>query len=92
MIAALEAPVQAAIVTAAGTVIVALLGLGLEFMRRSHKRIGEVREQVANSHKTNLRDDIDRVLDGIDGLRQEIRHERAERLALENRVDRLAEK
>jgi hypothetical protein len=103
---ALEAPVQAAIVTATGAVIVALIGIALEMLRRNHKRLGRVQEQVVNSHPTNLRDDVDRVLAGleriertqrqqggdINGLREEIRHERAERLDVERRLNRLTER
>jgi uncharacterized membrane protein len=61
------------------------------------------REQVQNSHtSTNLRDDVDQVLAALDrieqaqrqydtdinGLREEIRHERVERIDLEQRLDR----
>ncbi|MDH6462048.1 hypothetical protein M2302_002223 [Micromonospora sp. A200] len=98
---ALEAPVQAAMVTAGGGVTVALVGVLVEILRRQHKRLGEVREHVANSHQTNLRDDVDQVLAGLDrvlegqlrhsreiaGLREELRHERVERLEVERRLD-----
>jgi uncharacterized membrane protein len=65
------------------------------------------REQVQNSHtSTNLRDDVDQVLAAlqrieqtqrqydtdINGVREEIRHERVERLDLERRVDRIADR
>ncbi|MFG1602839.1 hypothetical protein [Actinoplanes sp. NPDC049265] len=110
---ALEAPVQAAVVTATGAVLAALIGVLLEMVRRSHKKLGQVEQkadvavsQVHNSHATNLRDDIDRVLASLDrvehtqrlhtkeigGLREEIRHERVERNDLERRVDRLYER
>lgn len=92
------------LITTGGAVLIALL----EFMRRQHKAIGEVREtasitreQVQNSHTTNLRDDIDRVLTGIDmlhensrqhgyelgHLRRDLQQERIERQALSERVD-----
>ncbi|MEU8327301.1 DUF2746 domain-containing protein [Micromonospora sp. NPDC048839] len=104
----MEPPVQAAIVTACGTVSVALIGVVVELLRRQHKRLGEVkahaaaaRDQVQNSHTTNLRDDIDRVLAGLDqvietqrqhgkdigGLREELRTERIERIDVERRLD-----
>lgn len=86
-ILALEAAVQAAIVTAAGTVLVALIGIALELLRRNHKRLGRVQEQVVNSHPTNLRDDIDQVLSELRGLRTEVRHERAERFDYEQRTN-----
>ena len=65
------------------------------------------REQVQNSHtSTNLRDDVDQVLAALEriertqrqygtdmsGLREEIRHERVERIDLERRVDRLSQR
>lgn len=105
---ALEPQVQAAAVTATGTISVALIGVLVEMLRRQHKKLSEVkdhaaaaRDQVQNSHKTNLRDDVDRVLRGLEdvkelirtqgrdiaGLREEIRHERAERLDVERRFD-----
>ncbi|MEU5403706.1 DUF2746 domain-containing protein [Streptomyces sp. NPDC005963] len=84
-------------------------------MRRQMAALGEVREnaqeardQVSNTHTTNLRDDLDavaerldRVLDGqarhteslreqsreISELRGDISHERAERLAVSERLD-----
>jgi uncharacterized membrane protein len=102
---ALETGVQSAVVTATGTIIVALVGVALELLRRSHQRLGEVKEQVQNSHGTNLRDDLDQVVatvsriesaqtlntGAITELRAELRHERVERHDLERRVDRLYE-
>lgn len=98
---ALDTPVQSAVVTAAGTIIVALVGVALELLRRSHQRLGEVKEQVQNSHGTNLRDDLDQVVaavsriesaqtlnaTAITELRAELRHERVERLDVERRLD-----
>jgi hypothetical protein len=100
-ILALDTPVQSAVVTAAGTIIVALVGVALELLRRSHQRLGEVKEQVQNSHGTNLRDDLDQVVaavsrieaaqtlnaTAITELRAELRHERVERLDVERRLD-----
>lgn len=91
---ALEPPVQAAIVTAGGTVTVALLGILVELLRRQSKRLSEVkdhaaaaRDQVQNSHKTNLRDDIDVVITELRGLRSEVRQERLERFDYEQRTN-----
>ena len=65
----LDPTVQVALVTVAGTVLVALLGLVAEALRRHSKSLNEVKEntreakeQVKNSHKTNLRDDLDQVV------------------------------
>lgn len=88
--------------------MVALVGVVVELLRRQAKAISEVaghaleaRDQVANTHSTNLRDDldavmfrIDRVIDGqgrhetaLNNLRDEIAHERRERLAVAERLD-----
>lgn len=86
-----------AVAIIAATASIATAGLG--FAQRRH--VADVREQVKNSHGTNLRDDIDRVLDGMElllesqrqhakeigGLREEMRHERVERRDLEQRLD-----
>ncbi|QFP95515.1 hypothetical protein SEA_GAUGELDP_32 [Mycobacterium phage GaugeLDP] len=59
--------------------------------KQHSKTLGDIREQVANSHDTNLRDDIDElarlVREGftetrkdISGLREELRTERIERI------------
>ncbi|MFG3223250.1 DUF2746 domain-containing protein [Kitasatospora sp. NPDC048194] len=103
-----EPSVQVAMVSAGGAITAALVGVLVELVRRQGATIAEVREhaqeareQVANSHGTNLRDDVDRVIEGLgrvlDGqerhseelasLRREIAHERAERLAVAERLD-----
>lgn len=79
----LEPSVQVSLVTAGGTVGVALLGIAAEFMRRQAKAITEVaghaqeaRDQVANTHSTNLRDDLDSVMYRLDRvLDGQARHE-----------------
>lgn len=109
--------VQVAAVTGAFGLLVALVGVLAEVLRRQSKAIDEVktdaratRVQVHNAHGTNLRDDVDRVLHALDrvldgqhrqhdalrqhaaeigGLRRELSHERAERLAVAERVDHL---
>lgn len=105
---ALDPQVQSATITGGVTLTVALLGVCAEMLRRQKKALYEVKghaeaacEQVQNSHGTNLRDDLDRVMDGLDqllegqrqhtkditGLREEIRHERVERVYVEKRLD-----
>lgn len=104
----LDPTVQVALVTAGGTVVVTVLGIFAELFRRQHvalNKVGEdvqvAREHVANTHDTNLRDDIDRLMDGLDQviknqerhgrelglLREDIAHERRERLAVASRLD-----
>ncbi|MFD7738066.1 DUF2746 domain-containing protein [Kitasatospora sp. NPDC059800] len=103
-----EPSVQVALVSAGGAITAALAGVLVELVRRQGAQLAEVREhaqeareQVANSHGTNLRDDLDRVIDRLglvlDGqqhhsseladLRREIAHERTERLAVAERLD-----
>jgi hypothetical protein len=102
---AIDATVQSAVVTTVGTVVVALVGVGMARQSRTineaRDHAQEARDQVANTHSTNLRDDLDRVIAGLDrvlagqerhedalqGLRQEIAHERIERLAVAERLD-----
>lgn len=95
------------------TVVVALIGAGAGLVTtglnlwqnkritEQQKNLAEVHDQVQNSHKTNLRDDMDRVLDKLDdviggqrrhdkeiaGIREDLRQERQERMALAARVD-----
>lgn len=70
-------------------------------LRKQAGQIGEISEQVKNSHETNLRDDVDRVLSGVEtlveaqrrqgqditGIREDVRMERTERVALSDRLD-----
>ncbi|MEU9605469.1 DUF2746 domain-containing protein [Streptomyces sp. NPDC048057] len=86
----------------------ALVGVLVELVRRQGNALSAVaedvsvaRDHVANTHDTNLRDDIDslmhridRVLDGqahhdeaLRDLRRDIAHERLERLAVSKRLD-----
>lgn len=99
---ALDPTVQTAIVGG----VFGLLALLLDRRRgRDIKAVAEhasaAREQVQNSHSTNLRDDLDKVLDGIEtlkqgqtqhsseigGLRADLRQERIERLDVARRLD-----
>ncbi|WKU46734.1 DUF2746 domain-containing protein [Streptomyces sp. VNUA116] len=100
--------VQVALVSAGGAVTAALVGVLVELVRRQGAALAEVRDhaqearhQVANTHTTNLRDDVDRVLNDLGRvlagqehhteelaeLRREIAHERVERLAVAERLD-----
>jgi predicted nucleic acid-binding Zn-ribbon protein len=97
-----------ALISAGGALGVALVGVLVELVRRQGHALSEVaegvqvaREHVANTHDTNLRDDIDslmhrldRVLDAqeahgreLAALREDIQHERRERLAVAERLD-----
>ncbi|WP_432006296.1 DUF2746 domain-containing protein [Streptomyces parvus] len=94
--------------TAGSALGVALVGVLVELVRRQGAALSavaentqETRDHVANTHTTNLRDDIDslmhrldRVIDAqevhgreLSGLRQDMTHERRERLAVAERLD-----
>lgn len=83
----IDPEIQTALISAAGAVAVAVVGVvGLRWQGRHLK---EVRHQVANSHETNLRDDLDGMRDDIrlvlEGQKQfakDLGHEREERLEL----------
>ncbi|MFE0771961.1 hypothetical protein [Streptomyces sp. NPDC058861] len=104
----LDPNVQVALVSAGGVVTAAFTGVLVELVRRQGTALAEVREhaqeardQVSNDHTSNLRDDLDRVISGLDRvlegqaehsrdireLRSELSHERAERLAVSERLD-----
>jgi Protein of unknown function (DUF2746) len=97
----LDPTVQSAIVGLVGAVLVALISLLGILMQRHNKTLNTVRDQVQNSHSTNLRDDVDRVLEGVaqlaemsrahgyelGHLRRDLQQERVERQALSERVD-----
>jgi len=105
---ALDSSVQVALITTGGTVGVALVGVLVELVRRQGNALADVaenvqvaRDHVANTHTTNLRDDIDSLMYRIDrvmdaqeshgrelaALRADIAHERRERLAVAERLD-----
>lgn len=89
------------------TAVAAGLMLLGEALRRHVKRMREsteaVRYQVQNSHETNLREDLDLVIGGLDEIRElarahgadlrqlrdDLNQERKERYAIELRVDDL---
>lgn len=69
----IDPTVQVSMIAAFASVIVALLGLLAEGMRRNHNALRAVkkdtrgtREQVENAHSTNLRDDIDTLMEKIE--------------------------
>lgn len=110
ILAAIDPTVQVAAITGFFT----LIGLALDKFRRDSKKQGEkidaIRHHVQNDHKTNLRHDIDTVMDGmnkvlegqarhdatlashgasIGGIRDDLRLQRKEHIALQGRVDNL---
>jgi len=104
----LDPAIREALISGGGTALVTLAGLITQLLRRQTKALAEVREhaleareQVSNTHETNLRDDLDKVIGGLDqlldgqarheealhDLRLEVAHERTERLAVADRLD-----
>jgi hypothetical protein len=55
------------------------------FAARNHRSLSEVKNQVQNAHKTNLRDDVDRVIAAVDKLSHDFRGMRQDLLAEEDR-------
>lgn len=80
-----------------------LLTLAVSELRawRQNRHLAQIKHQVQNSHETNLRDDVDRVLTGVETLvegqrrhtkeiaelRDDLRVERTERIDVERRLD-----
>lgn len=82
--------VQVAIVGGAASVACALIGLFGVIIPKLHRDrtvIDQVREQVANSHGTNLRDDLDFIRDVVLDVRADVAWVRRDHLDLIKRVD-----
>jgi hypothetical protein len=91
---ALEPGAQTALITTVGAVFVALIGVGVELLRRQAGALADVRNQVSNEHSTNLREDVDRlhgdvleVLTTVRELGEDLRQERRDRQSLSDRLD-----
>ena len=72
--------VAAAFITAFGVIVAASIGAFVNLGRRIdkvHDKAEVVRNEVQNSHRTNLRDDLDAlkatVVDGIQNLRDDVK-------------------
>lgn len=85
--------VWAALVTGVFLVLVTIITATLPRLLRQGRDIAEVKDQVKNSHGTNLRDDLDalryemrggfaRVFEHMGEVRTDLLAERAERLRL----------
>lgn len=91
----IDPTVQVALVTGVAALATATVPILLQ-----RKQLRRVEDQVVNSHSTNLRDDVDRVIEGLErvlanqrrhdaelaALRADLRVEREERLELERRI------
>jgi hypothetical protein len=63
-------PVLISVITASATVIVAVIGVLGERLRRS---VRTIRQQVQNDHRTNLRDDLDGIRDLVTTVASDLR-------------------
>lgn len=93
--------VQVAFITSGFALVGTLAALILPKLRKQGRDVRAVMHQVQNSHGTNLRDDIDKVLHGLEkvhetlmvhadvltNLRTDITWERRERMDLARRVE-----
>lgn len=61
-----------ALIVTLGTVLVARIERGNRDARRAREHASATRDQVQNTHSSNLRDDIDGISDGISELRAEV--------------------
>jgi hypothetical protein len=100
--------VQVALISTIGAILVAVVGLIGSRMAKHGRQIAEsaadvkeVKEQVVNSHPTNLRADLDGIRedmrqgftilhDTIHDIRVDAAWERRERMDLSKRVDEIA--
>lgn len=68
-----------------GLVLIVAAAVPSIFAHRNQRGINEVRDQVKNAHRTNLRDDVDRAVYGVERLAVEVRSLRTELADEENR-------
>lgn len=87
---------QAAFVSGGCVLVATLISVVLPKLWKQGRAIHEVREQVSNSHGSNLRDDLDLVRDlvldvreGLKDLRTDMAWERRERADMTKRIERL---
>lgn len=68
-----------------GFVLLAAAAVPSVMAARNHKGISEVKAQVLNAHKTNLRDDVDRVIAVVEQLSHDMRGLRTDLATEEDR-------
>lgn len=81
--------VQVALVGGAASVLCALVGLFgviIPKMHRNTESLHEVREQVSNSHGSNLRDDLDFIRDVVLDVKTDLGWLRREQLDQARRI------
>jgi len=78
--------VATAIITGLASVLVAVVTVPLPRLLRQGKHLAEVKEQVANAHGTNLRDDLDFIRDLVLELKTDVSWVRREQLDQAHRL------
>lgn len=70
-----------------GLVVIAAAAIPSVLAARNHKSLGEIKGQVVNGHKDSppLRADIDRVIQAVDDLTEDVRTLRQEIMAVDER-------
>lgn len=81
--------VSVAVITTVGSVVVALFGFMAHQLKGIKKDASEARYQVKNSHKSNMRDDMDAIHQEIRDFREERREDHKEVLAIRKDIRRL---
>lgn len=95
----MDPSIWVAIISVLGTLIVTFGPKVLKSLNERARQLGEVHEQVKNTHTTNMREDIDLLLElmrsmqaDITGLRHDGQQERQERVDLGARVTVIEQK
>lgn len=89
----METEIIVALITAGFALITALSVAMIQRHRTIEQGVQDVREQVKNSHATNLRDDLDKInrtveltLRSVEGIHEQLHLERRERLLIADRL------
>jgi hypothetical protein len=69
------------------TALIGLFGVIIPKIHANSASLSEVREQVANSHGTNLRDDLDFIRDVVLDVRADMSWVRRDHIDLTKRVE-----
>lgn len=79
-------PVAVAVITTVGSVLLGVLGLLAHQLKGIKRDATEARVQVKNSHKTNLRDDMDKIHKEVLAIRQERRDDHEDVIAMKGDI------
>lgn len=79
-------PVAVAVISTIGSVLVALFGLLAHQLKGIKRDASEAKVQVKNSHKTNLRDDMDLIHKEVVAIRQERRDDHEDVISMKQDI------